>query len=339
MFMDFKEFEDKVKIALEEFYGNDYIVYCNEVKKNNGLILHGISVLPKEKDKKNTISPTIYLEDMYERYHGKLSFGNIIQMIINIYDTYKISSEVNMDFFLKYDLVKNRIVYKIINFEKNEQLLKEIPYIPFLDMAIVFQYHMENENFGRGTILIHDSHIKKWGITKLELYEDAKRNTPKILPGIIRNMEELVIQMMRSNLDEEEYNIGDLGTQIFEDASSHSSDDYMYVLSNREGQNGASCILYPGILKEFAQSLNSNLFILPSSVHEVILVKESICDDWEELQNMVQEVNQKELAMEDILSDQVYYYSSQTDRIIKCSKESMSTIKLQNVNNVCCMRT
>ena len=89
----------------------------------------------------------------------------------------------------------------------------------------------------------------------------------------------------------------------------------MYVLTNKQKMNGASCILYEHILNDFANQKNKDIYILPSSVHEVILVPVAEDIDRTELSRMVRDVNRNELEEGDVLSDRVYYYDRVRDEI------------------------
>lgn len=84
----------------------------------------------------------------------------------------------------------------------------------------------------------------------------------------------------------------------------------MYVITNKQNLYGAVCILYPDVLKDVAQKLDSDFYVLPSSVHETIAVPAENLDinHASSLKAMVREVNQSELTPEEVLSDNVYYY-------------------------------
>ena len=89
----------------------------------------------------------------------------------------------------------------------------------------------------------------------------------------------------------------------------------MYVLSNKSKLNGSGCILYQNLLRSLGKKLESDFYILPSSVHEVLLIPADDQDSYEELTAMVQEVNATQLANEEILSDHVYYYSREAEKL------------------------
>jgi hypothetical protein len=143
-----------------------------------------------------------------------------------------------------------------------------------------------------------------WGITADDLYVLADENTPKLLNYDLRSMTDVLKEM----LDESDH------SGITDDPSQSLCS--MYVLSNRHKLNGSSCMLYPGLLKRFADKLQSDLFILPSSVHEVIILPATDGHSHEELDEMVREVNRTQLSREDVLSDHAYVFSRELGEII-----------------------
>ena len=90
----------------------------------------------------------------------------------------------------------------------------------------------------------------------------------------------------------------------------------MYVMTNTRGINGAACLLYKNALARFAQKLKQDLFLLPSSVHEVILVPKSDILKKEDLSEMVREINKTEVSPKEVHSDTVYVYDRLSDQLI-----------------------
>lgn len=333
--MTLERFIEKIKDALETYYGEKYCIKTLEVKKNNGVHLHGLSIFLQ--DGTNRITPTIYLDEFYDRYMGGVTLSETLREIIRIYEAHTVGDDLSMEFFLDYEKVRDRIVYKLINYQMNEELLKEIPHIVFLDLAVVFYYYMENEAFGAASILIYDAHIEKWGVSRKQLIADAKYNTPRVLGYRLTDMEEMMRELLRYDLknrlfqkkksrgqkeDREEFPVDEMTDKMMECLLEGQEDHLMYVLTNRNSQNGAACILYPDVLKEFAGRVESDLYILPSSVHEVILIKDNDMHDPDALRNMVKEVNRTQVEPEEVLSDQVYHYSRKSDRVELCECKS-----------------
>lgn len=305
--MEFTSFKALVRDEVAKRTGEQYHVRINEVMKNNGVILSGITMLQDD----NNISPTIYLNQYYDAYeNGDITLRCIVDDVLDTYERNKVNQSVDMRFFMNYEKIKDRIIFKLIHAERNEELLKEMPHIRYLDLAIVFQCLISDEMFGNATIMIHNAHLKIWNITKEELYKRAIKNTPRLQQYDIKTMRDVLCEMMRleelegkESVDREEY------LRELRDATP------MYVLSNRTRVQGASCILYPDILRDFATAIKSDFYILPSSIHEVILLPAQGDEDETSLKNMVQEVNETQVEREEVLSDSVYYYDRESDRL------------------------
>lgn len=301
--MEFTSFKTLVRDEVAKRTGEQFHVRINDVTKNNGVVLSGITMLQDD----NNISPTIYLNKYYEAYeNGDITLRCIVDEVLDTYERNKVNQSVDMRFFMNYERIKDRIIFKLIHAERNKELLKDIPHIRYLDFAVVFQCLISDEMFGNATIMIHNAHLKIWEITENELYEKAIKNTPVLQRYDIKTMKDVLCEMMlleemegKEILNKNEY-IEDL-----QDATP------MYVLSNRTRVQGASCILYPNILKDFASAVKSDFYILPSSVHEVILLPAQGDEDKEGLKRMVCEVNETQVEREEVLSDSVYYYSQE----------------------------
>ena len=89
----------------------------------------------------------------------------------------------------------------------------------------------------------------------------------------------------------------------------------MYVLTNRKRCNGAACVLYEQVLENFAKKINDNLYILPSSVHEVIMIPASFAGKASQLREMVEEINATQVEDEEVLSDSVYFFNRMTKKL------------------------
>ncbi|MBO5207924.1 MAG: hypothetical protein J6B68_01120 [Lachnospiraceae bacterium] len=301
--MIFEQFKTKVCSALKEVMGEEYEIAYKEVTKNNGVVLRGI-IIAKEG---SNVSPTIYIDELYDDYKEGRAFGDIIYDILCAYQRSAKEIQMDMNFFTQYAQVKKRVLYKLIHLESNRKLLEDIPYVKWNDLAIVFYYAMEEEYCGKATILIRNSHLKMWGIDVDTLYQDAKANMTKLLPEELLPIKKIIQEFLSKNLQQE----------IEEDeiGLSESTSTMMYVLSNRDRIFGAASILYSEAMKELTKKLNKNLIILPSSVHEVILVPDNGTTEKSLFKDMVKEVNDTQVEPEEILSYSVYYYDRITEKI------------------------
>ena len=296
--MEFTNFTTLVQREVEKRAGENYRVKLNDVMKNNGVVLRGITLMQDD----SNISPTIYLNPYYDAYeNGDTTLGTVIDEVIDTYEKNKINRSIDMKFFLNYETVKSRIIFKLINTEKNRELLRDVPYIPFHDLSIVFQCLVSEERFGNASILIHNVHLQLWKVNARELYECALENTPLLQGYELADMNTVLEEMKAlGGIDDEE--IEDMQQEV-----------PMYVLSNKSRINGASCILYKDILKDFAMVVDKDLYVLPSSIHEVILLPSDGTQESEQLKEMVREINQSQVEKEEVLSDSVYYYRRSDD--------------------------
>ncbi|MBE5876712.1 MAG: hypothetical protein E7290_07465 [Lachnospiraceae bacterium] len=300
--MEYQNFITVVKEEVEKRTGENYKVRVNDIMKNNGVILNGLTVMGEHCN----ISPTIYLNGFYEAYEsGVMTLGGVVDEVMETYERNKVAKSVDMNHFMTYENIRDKVIYKLVHAERNRVLLEDVPHIKVHDLAVVFQCLMAQEDMGNATVLIHNAHLKLWGIDEKKLYQAAIVNTPRLLPYEISAMKDVIRQLLEldEELPVEEGNIP------------------MYVLSNRARIFGAACILYPDVLRNFADEIESDLYILPSSVHELILLPTSAGSDIAELTKMVQDINETQLGQEEVLSDSIYYYSRDEGKLLMLSEE------------------
>jgi len=304
--MEFTSFKTLVKEEVERRAGKTYNVRLDDVIKNNGVVLSGLTVMQDD----SNISPTIYLNNYYEAYeNGQATLGMVINDVMDIYNKNKVNRTLDMEYFLNYESVKGRIVLKLINTEKNGELLKDIPHMEFLDLSIVFQVSIMDENIGAASILIHNAHAKLWGVDCQELYRRAMQNTPKILAYEIQSMRDVMAGILRAKADMRGENDNNDCMEELERCIP------MYVLSNVNRTDGAACMLYPNLIGDFAKAMGSDLYIIPSSVHELLLLPAGDESESGYIRNIIREVNETQLLEEEILSDSLYVYDSVSQEI------------------------
>ena len=296
--MEYKEFVEYIKMNAGYIAGEGGNITINHVIKNNGCEMDGLVIMEKGKD----IAPTIYLDSFYELYTNGENIKNIIRQIEVIYEQNKNNVTFDVNILKHFDTIKDKIVYKVVNYRSNEKLLEQVPHKRILDLAVVFYCLLDNEYGRSATALIYNNNLKNWNVTIDDVYKAALKNTPDLLHSKISSMAAL-FEKCGVNVDGEEVDLKD-----------YVPSD-MYVLTNESKLNGAACILYENVLYDFAQKLGADLYILPSSVHEVILLPKLSMFEKDELVNMVKEVNTEAVATDEVLSYQVYEYN-RTERLI-----------------------
>lgn len=291
--MNSREFAAKVQAEIAGRLGPDYKVSTKEIVKNNGVVLQGLLIYSK----KQNITPTIYLNAFLEKYEEGESWDSIIDKILMSYRDGMPNKPVDMEFYKYFEKVKDRIAYKLINAEKNRELLTEIPHIRFLDLAVCFYYAFTHATLGDGSILIHNVQVEAWNTDTVELLKLAQKNTRKMFDVELVDMENILAEMITREMPEgniEGFNLKGIIP--------------MKVLSNRRHMYGAAVMILPGVLQDIAEEMDASLYILPSSVHEVILMTDTGQEQPQVLRDMVMEVNATQVLPEEILSDHVYYY-------------------------------
>lgn len=297
--MEYNEFIEKVKNGIKAYFGKEARVDVKKVTKNNGVILEGIIILNAHE----VIAPTIYLESFYRDYQNGKTLGDIILEIIAIYEQNRVTQSINLDFFMKYEAVKGRVFQKVINYEKNKKILKNIPHVHYLDLAVVCYFAYMNDYLGNGSIQIEVGHLDQWGISEEELFNDARRNTLEKLGLELKGMDEILVEMLSENLNQDD----NLETNEILDRMDHEIP--MYVMTLRGRYYGAVCICYQEYLQMFAKKCKKDFYILPSSIHELILIPDSGREKPDALKNMVHEVNTTHVSQEEQLSDNIYFFS------------------------------
>lgn len=294
--MNYQQFIEEVERRVKEkIKGNETMaVYIHTAVKNNGKERKGITV----SEKGIHISPTIYLEEYFQQFQEGKPIEKIVEKILQLYEEVKCSHPWEESLLQNYEELKGKFACKLIHRGKNEKLLNDIPYVPWMDLAIVVFVLLEVSPYGTATVLVRKEHLEIWRLTEAQLFDEAKRNTPILLPYQFCPMRKLLQEICPYAVDEGE-----------------EEEESLYVLSNKLRSFGATSMLYEGILEKVGQKLGENYYILPSSIHEVIVVPESKSPVKQDLEEMVREINETQVEEEEVLSDRVYYFSRKENRL------------------------
>lgn len=299
---EYEYFVGQILSGVTQRMGKDYSARAIKVLKNNSLELDSLVLLKEGKN----FSPNIYLETYFEAYKQGVKINELVERLCNIYLNCTVPI-VNEAFSYTFDQMKSFIVYRLVSYDRNRRLLEKVPHIRYLDLAITYHCLVREDEEGIGTIRITNEHMKHWKTHLKELQELAAENTRRLFPESIRSMEEVIRSMLLedssgSNIEwTQEMNLVVEGSAV--------SKNKMYILTNQKGINGASCLLYPNVLHDFSEQFQSDFYVFPSSIHELILVPTYDHESGKEYSEMVREINATQVAHEEVLSDRVYYYS------------------------------
>ena len=230
------------------------------------------------------------------------SIDNIVDKLIEAS-----KKSVNIPNFTPEDIsdfskVKSAVFFKLINRKANESRLSDVPYLDYLDLAIVFCIMIPMDSKNWGSILIHNHLLETWKISKETLFEFAKINTYQIFAPTVTPLQD----MLENMLSDEDKELFPKLTPSFP----------MLVLTNSRNNHGATVICYPDYLKKLAMEMDTDFIILPSSIHEVILLPMKSDFDIGELSQMVRQVNATQLSPEEVLSDHAYLYLRSQNQVV-----------------------
>lgn len=298
--MYYRTFVKKMREQVQEQLGEKYQVEIVTNSKLNAAEKTGLTI--RRTQEPQQVVPVIYLEECYEQYLKNQNFMECVEMICMVYENQKGNEETimtalkNMENVQNWEKIKDRIFPMLVSERENENLKEQYVYKNYLDFLVL--YIIRISEIEVGNIKITNKMLEMWGISVEKLDSQAMNNM---------KTDEYQVKGMRRMLQEScPEMIDDIGEE---------EDEVMYVLTNKEKYFGAAGILFCAELFQEVIGKN-NFYILPSSVHELILVKDDEGCDMQGLSAMVRCVNEEQVDMDERLSDHAYYYDWKQNKVI-----------------------
>lgn len=211
----------------------------------------------------------------------------------------------------QYELVKERLFLKLRNRRQMEDQLAKIPYEPFWEFVVTCHIDMTDRTGCASSVTVTNGLLDAYGIPKEQLFSDAIKAAQKVRPVRTGMIEDFVpLGLLSGGLE-----------GLPEEAR-------LRMITTENTQYGAAAILYPGALQKLAGG--RDLFLIPSSIHEWLLLRDGLVDDPADLENLIQDVNRSWLSPEDVLSDQLYYYDCEKDEV-RTWKDQVRPWKEENI--------
>ena len=302
--MNRKEFYEYVKDNVKEYLPESYRdaeIKLQEVEKNNGLKLTGITI-PNGNQR---IVPTVYLDSLYQEYiNGKdvdSCVGDVADMRIEAQGKAEFLDMGVTDIF-DYEKMKDKLQMRICDKEWNTDLLADKVVTEHGDFAAYYAVNLEENGEGISSIPVTVSLMNEWGVSVEQIQADAMmadRNRGVVL----MNMNEIIKSMI---FGEEPENL------LNEKLDIETMREPMFCLTNAQKMNGASLLLQEDIRKQIGECLGSDYFVLPSSIHEVLILPDNGLFEVPELNAMVKEVNETQVERQEQLSDKVQFCDGKT---------------------------
>ena len=302
MFHDIYEFADALKSILEKRI-EDSEIEVREVEKNNSVILTGITV----RQKGSPIAPNIYVNRLFEAYQDGMEVQEIVGEIERICQSEKETAlhDFHVEELTDFEKIRDKISLKLVNAERNKKRLETMPHHTFLDLAVIYDVRVTEINDAVGSVAVTNDMMKAWDVTEEQLYELALQNALRMDRGVVKPLESLMQEWFGGDVktDEEKHTYKNFDISIAEEIQETA----LYVATNQSKTNGASIMLFPNF-PDTVGMLLGDYFVLPSSIHEILLLPADGAMEPDALIQIVHEVNASTVAAEEVLSENVYRY-------------------------------
>lgn len=283
--MNFHEFTTQVISEMRRRFPG-YDIQVQEVPKLQGESYTSMAIHPSGGD----IALTMDLEALFDRFRNDLYLGNTMKAIEReIKEAVAQMPQFDTEALTNYERMKEKLTLQLVPAAKNKDLLADIPHRNIEDMALVYRFDMGHNERTSSSILVTNKMLNAYGISAAQLHDDALEAASHSCPATLRNMNEVIRNM-----------------------AGQTDPSPIWVASIENGQNGACVIQYPHFLDDAAETLGGSFYVLPSSIHEVLLLADDTSPSLSELENMVRTINQAEVAPEERLSDNVFHYDCET---------------------------
>lgn len=307
--MNFEQFKNAVLERIKEYLPERFAeaeINLQNVMKNNGVMLTGIVIkLPT-----CNVAPTIYLEQFFSLYESGKELDDILEELAELRIQKDSLTNMETELFTNFEKCKAQIKPRLIGAEMNQNILRERPHILIDDLAVIFYIDFGKTENGFMTVPISNSLFRPWNISVDELYQLAVKNMASKSSLVFQPVGNIIMEMLLPKMME----IMDCDRKsaeiLFE--TLEGSNNKIYIITNKDKYFGASAILDIQFMKRIIDSIGDNFFVIPSSIHELMLVPADEAMSVMELENMITEINESQLEKEEILSYHPYRYSLET---------------------------
>ena len=297
--MDFNEFKEQftedVKQALEDA-GIDADITVRTVDKMNESY-EAMTVTPEG----SNVGVNVNMEKFFEAYENGTDYDAVVDKAVDVIEGgFANQPTVDVAALTDYDQMKDKLVMEVVSAETNAEMLENVPHQEMEDMAVVYRFVLDSNDDGRATILVTNQLLDTMGVTPEQLHADAMENAPELKPAVIKGMSEVMAEMMGMSAED----LAMMGMPT------DPADEQMFVATVPDKIHGAGIIAYQDFMDQAAERVGGDFFILPSSIHEILIVPDNGEMGLKDLEAMVKEVNATQVAPADKLTDSVYHYDS-----------------------------
>ncbi len=283
--MEYLEFVACIRDQIEEKMPG-HTITMRQVLKNNGLKLQGLTI----SDDLSSAAPTIYMEHYYEQYLSGTTVEEICNSVMSVYEENRLENDFDLDFLMDYEKVRPHLFLKAINREKNAEMLRDVPYRAFLDLALVPYVRIVHSGLNSACTVVHANMLDYWHVSGDRIVTDAMSNMQNTYGYKLMPIREVLAEML-DGCDAEDF-----------------GKTAMYVLLSPGMQYSAALMAVEPVMRFVGEQLQSDFVVLPSSIHEVIILPSQESKDMVALRELVCSVNETTVSAEEVLSDHAYFY-------------------------------
>ena len=298
-----KEFYDEIINAIREEIPEEIRdmmeVDIREIVKANDTVLHGVVIKAPEQ----TIVPTIYIEDCIKQLPEDFATKDLAEAIVSLYQVGMREAPAVESLSLEFDDIKDKLVVQLAEVERNRDRLKELAYKP-LDNGMVMLAYVVGQEDERGSM--------RFAVTK-DIVEGQNYDIDKMFETAMKNNEPVLV-----DISDAIFSDGiEFAENLFDKELSDKLPDGMYTLTNSATNLGATVLYYPDVQKRIGDMLQNSYYVLPSSIHELMILPCSVNDNPEFLRKMVKEANETVVNPQEVLSDRIFMYDREKERLVE----------------------
>ena len=301
--MDFKEFVNKLEQDLKDAMADispGATVDVRSVEKLQEGSYTGITISPAG----GNVGMNLNANQLFDQMQDGQAYEGVLAVAVStaergLHDM----PAVDVSELMNYEAAKKYLCFDVVGSDRNADMLEKVPHTDKENISMVYRLQLDSTENGAATVLITNAMMEQFGVTKEQLHADAMENAQEIRPADFRTMAAVMAEMM--GMPEEM--MADMAPP-------------MYVATNQDKVQGAAVMFYPDFMDQAAKELGGDIFILPSSVHEVLILPDDGNMNAQELKEMVTSINASEVSPEDRLTDSVYHYDAQ-ERIFELGEK------------------
>lgn len=315
--LDFEEFKKEVADNIKDFLPTEYedaSISTKQVVKNNDVELTSLNIYREGE----TITPTIYLENFYEAYSDQGDMDGVMEKLADMFLAASEDKDYDIGKLTSFDVAKDSIYPKLVNMEMNREVLADMPHTQMDDLAVTYSVMLNEDERGRASVAISNEMMEMYGVTTEELHSIAVENMEQLSPGKFLPFRDMVVDTLIEDMTELMGGDREAASAMANEMLGETPD--MYVITNEQRINGAASVLDEALMQKVTETVGEDFMILPSSVHECIVVPTDCDMDIDELKAMVQCVNADAVKPQERLSDNVYCYDSQAHELVRAEK-------------------